>query len=158
MTLKKAGRSAARVGDDVITLHELDLAVRERLEGAAKGQSPSRDELNYLGRTVLDNLIERTLIVQEARRKLKNPKQIDMFMEMADKAWREEKLPPLLRRTASADELDLKRKMAEKGQSLDELRESYRLDCLAREFLQQELGTRMSVELPPRCAGIITST
>ena len=138
------------MGDDVITLHELDLAVRKYLrdKGVPAGQSPSRDELNLIGRSVLDMLIERSLIVHEARLKLKNPKQIDMFMEMADKAFREDELPPLLRRNGAADELDLKRKLAQQGESLDEMRESYRLDCLAREFLQQELRTRMTVELP----------
>ncbi|MEJ7639513.1 MAG: hypothetical protein WKF75_16440 [Singulisphaera sp.] len=150
LTLKKASRSAARVGDDVITLHELDVAVRKYLrdKGVPAGQSPSRDELNMIGRSVLDMLIERSLIVHEVRLKLKNPKQIDMFMEMADKSFREEELPPLLRRNGAADELDLKRKLAQQGESLDEMRESYRLDSLAREFLQQELRTRMTVELP----------
>ena len=99
LTLKKAGLSAARVGDDIITLHELDVAVRKYLrdKGMPAGQSPTRDELNMIGRSVLDMLIERSLIVHEARIKLKNPKQIDMFMEMADKAFREEELPHLLR-------------------------------------------------------------
>lgn len=150
LTLMKAGRSAARVGEDVITLHELDVAVRKYLrdKGVPAGQSPSREELNMIGRSVLDMLIERSLIVHEARSKLKNPKQIEMFMEMADKAFREDEMPTLLRRYGAADELDLKRKLAQQGESLDEMRESYRLDCLAREFLQQELRTRMTVELP----------
>ena len=150
LTLKKAGQDAARVGDDVITLHELDVAVRKYLQdkGVPADQSPTRDELNMIGRSVLDMLIERSLIVHEARIKLKNPKQIDMFMEMADKSFREDELPPLLRRNGAADELDLKRKLAQRGESLDEMRESYRLDSLAREFLQQELRTRMTVELP----------
>jgi hypothetical protein len=54
-----------------------------------------------------------------------------MFMEMADKAFREDELPHMLRRSGAADELDLKQKMAQLGESLDEVRESYRLDCLA---------------------------
>ena len=150
LTLKKASRSAARVGDDVITLHELDVAVRKYLrdKGVSAGQAPTRDELNMIGRSILDMLIERCLIVHEARHKMKNPKQLDMFMQMADKAFREEELPPLLRRNGAADELDLKRKLEQQGESLDELRESYRLDSLAREFLAQELRTRMTVELP----------
>ena len=150
LTLKKAGLWAARVGEDIITLHDLDVAVRKYLrdKGVPAGQSPTRDELNMIGRSVLDMLIERSLIVHEARIKLKNPKQIEMFMEMADKAFREDELPHLLRRNGAADELDLKQKLAQQGESLDDMRESYRLDCLAREFLQQELRTRMTVELP----------
>ena len=45
-------------------------------------------------KSMLAHLIERTLLTQEAKRVLKNPKQLDRLYEAADKYWREEELPP----------------------------------------------------------------
>src|SRR6516165_8509937 len=95
---KEAGRAAARVGDEVITLHDLVLNVKEQLKRHPPGRDLSRDELNMVAKSVLAGLIERTLIVQEAKRALKNPKQLDLVNKEADKYWRQEELPPLLRR------------------------------------------------------------
>jgi hypothetical protein len=43
LTLRKVGRWAARVGDDVITLHDLDVAVRKYLrdKGCPPGRPPT---------------------------------------------------------------------------------------------------------------------
>ena len=51
-----------------------------------------------VAKSVLAGLIERTLIAQEAKRELKNPKQLDRLYEAADKFSREEELPPMMRR------------------------------------------------------------
>ena len=96
---KEAGRAAARVGDEVITLHDLVLNVKEQLKKNPPGRDLSRQELNMVAKSVLAGLIERTLIAQEAKRELKNPKQLDRLYEAADKYWREEELPPMMRRS-----------------------------------------------------------
>ncbi len=149
--LKEASKAAARVGDEVITLHELTLAVKDRLERMPplpEKTEERRRVTNMLAASCLEDLIEQSLIIQEARRQLKNPKQLTMFNEMADKAFRDEELPPLLRKYHAVNEYELKQRLAEKGLSLDAKRESFRSSFLAKGFLHSKLGTKMQVGLP----------
>ena len=149
--LKEASKAAARVGDEVITLHELTLAVKDRLERMPplpENREERRRVTNMLAASCLEDLIEQSLIIQEARRQLKNPKQLSMFNEMADKAFRDEELPPLLRKYHAVNEYELKQRLAEKGMSLDAKRESFRNSFLAKGFLHSKLGTKMQVGLP----------
>src|SRR5258707_470380 len=46
--LKEAGRAAARVGDEVITLNELTTAVKERMAGLPNGYKPNKQEIMML--------------------------------------------------------------------------------------------------------------
>jgi peptidyl-prolyl cis-trans isomerase SurA len=147
-TWKEAGRAAARVGDEVITLHDLVLNVKEQLKRHPPGRDLSRDELNMVAKSVLSGLIERTLIVQEAKRALKNPKQLDRLNEAADKYWHDEEVPPLLRRYMVDNETQLKEKLHESGRSLESLHQSYRQEFLAQVFLDQRMSDRRKVELP----------
>ncbi len=149
--LKEASKTAARIGDEVITLHELTIAVKERLERIPplpNDPEERRRVTNMLAASSLEDLIEQSMIIQEARRQIKNPKQMTMFNEMADKAFREEELPPLLRKYAAANEYELNQKLAEKGLSLDAKREAFRNSFLAKGFLHNKLGARMHVGLP----------
>ena len=100
-----------------------------------------------IGRSVLDMLIERSLIVHEARINSRIPNRSKCSWRWRTRRSARRSCPTCYGGDA-ADELDLKKKLAQRGESLDEMRESYRLDCLAREFLPQELRTRMTVELP----------
>ena len=145
---KEAGRAAARVGDEVITLHDLVLNVKEQLKKNPPGRDLSRQELNMVAKSVLAGLIERTLIAQEAKRELKNPKQLDRLYEAADKFWREEELPPMMRRYMVDNEAQLRQKFTESGRSLEALHQSYRQEFLAQVFIQQKLADRQKVELP----------
>lgn len=54
----------------------------------------------------------------------------------------------MLRKTGSTNEFELKKKMADQNQSLDEAREQFRRDFLAKGFLEQKLSHKMKVELP----------
>ena len=54
----------------------------------------------------------------------------------------------MLRKYHAANEHELKEKLAEQGQTLDEIREAYKLDFLAKGFMEQKLGPKMKVELP----------
>ncbi|OJW16404.1 MAG: hypothetical protein BGO49_18475 [Planctomycetales bacterium 71-10] len=147
---KEAGRAAARVGDEVITLRELRDAVQEavRRQGGQPGQIP-RDQINLVARHVLASLIERTLMVQEAKHQLKSSdKQLLKLQEVADKYWRENELPPLLRKHFVENEHQLRRKFDEEGRSLAAIQSNFRQEFVAHAFLMQKIGDRTEVGLP----------
>ena len=145
---KQAGRAAARVGDEVITLHDLVLSVRDQLSRHPAERDLSPQELNFVAKTVLAGLIERALVVQEAKRALKNPKQLDTLYAAADGYWRERELPPLLRRYMAENENQLKQKFKETNRSLDTMRLNYRQDFLAQVYMDQKLSGQSKAELP----------
>ncbi|WP_165222240.1 peptidylprolyl isomerase [Aquisphaera insulae] len=145
---KQAGGSAARVGNEVITYHDLVVAVQERIGKIAPGQRPTPAELTMVAKVVLTGLIERTLITQEAKRILKNPKQLDRLYAAADQYFREQELPIMMHRYLVETETQLRDKMAESGKSLDALRQSFRQEFLAQAFLEQKLIDCRKVELP----------
>jgi peptidyl-prolyl cis-trans isomerase SurA len=146
--LTEAGHIAARVGDEVITLNELTAAVKERIAKLPGEYKPTHQEIKTLTSQVLDTLIERSTIIQEAKRELKKPEQLKLLYDYADKAWRDEELPPLLRQYAVENEHKLKAKLAEQGKSLDQMRETYRQEFLARGFLEQKLKHKITVTVP----------
>ncbi len=149
---KEAGRAAARVGNDVITQHDLVLVLKEEWQrrGAGQGLPPSEQQNAkvYLAKIVLANMIEESLLVQEAKREIKNPKQLNHLNEVADKFWRDEELPPLLRRHMVETEAQLKRTYADSGRSLDASRQRWRQSFIAHVFLQQKVADKQKVELP----------
>jgi parvulin-like peptidyl-prolyl isomerase len=145
---KQAGRAAARVGDEIITFHDLLFAVKEYRRRYQNAQPPTKEQLNDLASAILNNLIERSLLVQEAKRQIKNPKQIDKFMEMADRVWREEQLPPLQYRYAVETEQQLREKFKEEDRSLEAMHQNFRQDFLAQSFLHEKLKGRLKIELP----------
>jgi parvulin-like peptidyl-prolyl isomerase len=146
----EAGQIAAWVGDEVITLQEWIAAVNERRKGHP-GQM-SKEESYYLARAVLNEMVSRALVVQEAKHEAKNPKQFQQIVDQADKVWTDEEVPPLLRRYASPNVHELKRKMAEKNESYEELRESFRKTFIYQGFLMHKLGSKLSVTLPEMIA------
>lgn len=147
--LIEAGRTAARVGDEVITLRELVVAVKDQVarHGGKISQIPP-DELNMIAQNILAALIERSLIVQEAKRQLKDQKQMDRILEAANKYWKEEGLPPLLHQNMVEDEYQLKEKLEGMGRSLEALRQNYIQEFIAQIFVHQKLSNKFQVELP----------
>ncbi|WP_337177869.1 peptidylprolyl isomerase [Paludisphaera sp.] len=147
---KQAGMAAARVGDEVVTLGELRTAVKEAVQRqGGKVSELSREELNYVAQNVLATLIDRTLMVQEAKHKLKNDeKQLLRLQEAADGYWREYELPPLLRQHYVQDEHQLRRKFEREGRSLPELQSNFRQEFVAHSFMMQMIGDRVDVGLP----------
>ena len=79
---------------------------------------------------------------------LKNPKQLDRLYEAADKFWREEELPPLMRHYLADNEFQLKQKLADAGLPLEFLHQSHRQEFLAQVYLDQKLSEGRKVELP----------
>ncbi len=142
---------AAAVGEEVITIEELNQVVDQKLEEFRDMAPPSAAEkrqfTNMIAAQALERMIDERLIIQEARRRMKNPKAQDSFNEFVDKAWREEEIPPLLRKTASTNEYDLKRKLAEQGKSYDAMKEAYRRKHLSREFLNAEIRNKVTSDL-----------
>lgn len=57
-------RIAAVVNDEIITTHQLDMKVAERLTAEARGQKLSAEEMDLLRRGILSELIEETLTRQ----------------------------------------------------------------------------------------------
>jgi len=143
----QAGMPAARVGDDVITLHELTVAIAQRRKGLPPDQTLSANDRYMLARMVLNDLVDRTVVLQEAKHQLKDPKKYKQFMDMADGVWVEQELPPMLRQSSTMNIHELKQKMTERGESLDEIREQFRLEFLSRGYLEQKLGPKMQVGL-----------
>ena len=144
----EAGKPVARVGEEVITLHEFKLAIAIRRRGIPADRPLSQEEKNMLARTVLNDLIDRSVVIQEAKRELKNPKQLKMFNDVANRIWSEEELPPLLRQTSSTNIYELKEKLSEKGESIEDIREQFRLEFLSRGYMEQKIGPKLQVGLP----------
>ena len=144
----EAGKPVARVGEEVITLHEFKLAIAIRRRGISADRPLSQEEKNMLARTVLNDLIDRSVVIQEAKRELKNPKQLQMFNDVANRIWTEEELPPLLRQTSSTNIYELKEKLSEKGESIEDMRAQFRLEFLSRGYMEQKIGPKLQVSLP----------
>ena len=79
---------------------------------------------------------------------LKNPKQLEKLYQAADKYWRENELPPLMRRYSVESELQLSQKFSESGRSLEALHQSYRQEFLAQVYMENKLKDHRTVELP----------
>lgn len=146
---RQATRAAARVGDEVITLGELVTAVKDtvRKQGGEVGRL-SREEKNLVAQHILNALIERSLMVQEAKHQLKSKdKQLLKIQEAADNIWRESELPPLLRQYGVENEQQLAQKLEEDRRSLGAMRQNFRQEFLAYAYMEQKLG-KVEVALP----------
>ena len=149
--LPLASARAAAVGDEVITVRQVELMVIEKYKSLTQGQQVPEEErreiLNTLGTMALDRLIEQCLILQEAKRRMKNPKMMVQFNDFIDKRWRDEKLPELLRKHHATNEYELRRKLTEVGQSYPEMLETYRREMLEHDFLYNEVKNKINLDL-----------
>ncbi len=147
--MRETPQIAARVGDDVITCHDLRSAIVEFCSSKKVpwGKLPP-NERNDIGMLVLNHLIDRSLLSQEAKHAIKDPKQYDKFMQVADQVWHDEELPPLEYQYVVNSEQLLRDKLKEHGRSLDNMRQTFRQEFLAENFVRQKLKDRLKVELP----------
>jgi len=143
----QAGQVAARIGEEVITLNELKVGVQQKLK-RYPGQHPNREQLNMIATAVLAEMIEESMLYQKAKRELKDPKQMQLLLGFADKTWNEEEVEPMLKKTASANIYELKKKLVDRGESLDQLQEKYRRGFIAKIFMQNKLMSKLAVSLP----------
>ena len=102
----------------------------------------------HLARQLFEGLIDRSVLVQEAKRHIKDKKMLDRAYETADKIWHEEEIVPLERKYNVDSEAKLKEKLAEEGRSLDAMRQNFRQYFLAESYLHEKLKDRLNVELP----------
>jgi len=146
-----ATRRAAAVGDEVITLHDVEVMVSERYKEIAGGQEVPADQkprlLNQLAADVLNQLIDQSIVIQEAKRAMKNPKALEQFNDFVDKRWHDDELPPLLRSSGTANEYELKKKLAESGKSYAEMKETFRRAMLANDFLMARIKPKVNADL-----------
>src|SRR5262249_1006011 len=84
------GCPIARAGDEIITYHDLVLATRERLprnllpqgqEFNSEQQIELLNQINRMRIDTLESLIERSMLFQEAKRHIKDPKVLDRIYE-----------------------------------------------------------------------------
>ena len=134
----------ARVNGDAILARELFDPIQARLDDARQAVSPEEFIKLRDGalRQQLRNLIERHLLIQEARRVL--PEQAIRRLEvMADQQFAE-KIESEMTRMGVSTEAELRRKLSETGQSLDQLKQYRRGTSLARQFLSMQIGPRLT--------------
>ncbi len=156
------GRPIAKVGDDVITQYDLTVATKEQirrfpeLEDALYDpandpatRAEARKQAMLLARNTLDGLIDRSLLVQDAKRHIKNDaKMIDRFNEEADRLFRENEILPLQKKYHLDNEYQVKEKLAAQGRSLTQMQENFRQMFIAENYLHSRLGAKVKVELP----------
>jgi parvulin-like peptidyl-prolyl isomerase len=156
-SVEPTGRPFARVGDEIITYHDLIVATRENLEKVPELMQAYRDpgernevrnHINRMGMETLQNLIDRTLLVQEAKHAVKDPKMLERIYEEADKIFHDNEILPLQRRLNKDNEQQVNEAMTEKGRSLEAMRQSFRQYFLAESYLHEKLKDHLKVELP----------
>jgi peptidyl-prolyl cis-trans isomerase SurA len=143
-----AGGPAARVGDEIITMHELNSLITERLLAVSSEQRPPPEQMREIAAMILKEMVERNMVLQETKRELKTPKQKDAFKAYALKVWAEDELPPLLVKYKAVDEPELKQMLKAKGQSLDDMYQAFHQNLLYQTTLRQKLAGKMKVDLP----------
>jgi hypothetical protein len=124
----------ARVGDTVVTTSEFGYAVRDRIRGPEYARLPREQQL-LLQKQALEYVIDRAMLIQEARKRLKNPKQWDAFKDSIEKDWTDRELPALIAHAHVANEYELEQALARDHQSLSEIHENFLLDNMGRAYL-----------------------
>ncbi len=134
-----------RVGEEVITRRDL----QDEYEAFVKNKKvpPAFIERNkhLIMKDVLKSLVQQTLLLQEAQRLVKNPKFIELIDEESDKIWRAEEMAEMIKREGVPNELELKRKLAERGVSLDDMRLKFR----KRHLIEEMVHTTMRRKAKP---------
>ncbi len=141
---KAATKTVAVVGDTIITGRMLYTATCQRL-GIKPGEIKQvpEDTLNQATKSTLDSLIEYTMILQEGRREVKKIQQWNQFTDFIDKDWREKELPSLLRKHHANDELILRRSLEGQGESLDDLKDDWKLKHMATQLLMMRVQPKV---------------
>ncbi len=100
------GLSVATVDGEHISLAELVSGVEDyRTTYIPDGQSLTNEERNQLAGIILQQLIDRTLLIQEAKRRLLTSEQKEkMFNEHVGKQWQEQEIPKLCRKNKVKNE------------------------------------------------------
>lgn len=147
-TAVSAGRVAANVGREIITVYDLNIAVQDwiRLNVPAGQTIPRRDGL-MIARLVLNQMVDRMLIVQEAHRLMKSEKQKEALMKQIDQVWTDQQIPPLMKKYKVETVYDLEQEMRKKGRTLEAAKKDFMNDAVAHEFMGMKLNGKTYVSL-----------
>jgi parvulin-like peptidyl-prolyl isomerase len=141
----RLGTTLVSVGSEDISQQDLQLAFREWVEDHVppdKRLAPA-DQTKILD-GLLQELIDRAVIVQEAKRTiLKSDKAQKGFEAMLEKEFHDHQLPALLRRYKVKTERELDEQLRAKGRTLNSIKEAHRLDALKSEFVRNKIGPRL---------------
>ncbi len=140
-----ANGKAATVGTEVITVRQVYAAMIEKRDKIDPQQWSNPAFKKQVFASTLNGLIDRALLVQAAKKRIKEIKQFNVGV---DKEWVDHELPPLLREYKVTNIHELKRELSAKGRSLEQMREDYRLSILAHEFLFTQLKDKLHVDFP----------
>lgn len=142
------GRYAAKVGPEVITGYDLNLSVQEFIRNnVPAGQSIPRSEGLMVAQMVLNQMIDRTLIIQEANRMMKSEKQKEALFALIDQTWKEGEIPQLLKKYKADTPYELDQALKKQGRSLETMRLEHLNDSIAHEFMGMKLGNKIHVSL-----------
>ncbi|RUL86173.1 hypothetical protein TsocGM_16540 [Tautonia sociabilis] len=143
------GEWAARVDNDIITWNELQSAVARRLREIDPEGQATAEMRTALAQNILDHLIDRSLVIQKARRnELKDPKRWEMINKGAVDYFQRERLPGLLNQYKAQDRFELERILAERGESFEEILESFKLEFIYQQYLVMNVTSKIRVDLP----------
>jgi parvulin-like peptidyl-prolyl isomerase len=158
--LEQPGRPVARVGEEIITYHDVIVLVREHRAfrelktayrtGAQSDKREAAKQFEMLYEAILENLINRSLLVQEAKHNMgkKDAKLLNLFNEAADQAFHQSEIIPLQRQYQVDTEYQLKEKLALQGRSLTQMQQDFRQMFLADQYLHSKLSNKIKVDLP----------
>ena len=147
-TAVSAGRVAATVGKEIITVYDLNIAVQDWIkQNVPAGQSiPRRDGL-MISRMVLNQMVDRMLIVQEAHRMMKSDKQKDALLKQIERVWVEQQIPPMMKKNKVESTYELDQVLRKQGRSLDSAKKEFMNDAVAHEFMGMKLSGKTYVSL-----------
>ena len=141
--------TAAKVGDEIITIRDLHSALNEHCK---RKEIPynrlPREQKHEICAGLMKELINQSLLLQEAKHTIKSPKMYDQFTGEADRFWREDQLPQLQVEFAAENEAQLREKLKEHGRSLDTISLMTRRGWMADAFLHAKLKDKIKAELP----------
>ncbi len=147
-TAVSAGRVAAKIGMDIITVYDLNIAIQEWIRtNVPAGQAIPRREGLFIAKMVLGQMIDRILIVQEAHRMMKSEKQKEALFKQIDQVWQEQQIPPLLKKYKVDTPYELDQALKKQGRSLEAARKEFMDDAVAHEFMGMKLGGKIHVSL-----------
>jgi len=147
-TAVSAGRVAATVDKEIITVYDLNIAVQDWIkQNVPAGQSiPRRDGL-MISRMVLNQMVDRMLIVQEANRMMKSDKQKDALLKQIERVWVEQQIPPMMKKNKVETTYELDQVLRKQGRSLESAKKEFMNDSVAHEFMGMKLSGKTYVSL-----------
>ena len=162
VVLEQPGFALAKVGEEIITYHDVMASVTQhrayrQLEQAFhQGDATQKREvlrqLKMLKMAMLEDLINRSLLVQEAKHQINKQKEgskiLNSIYEEADQRFREVEVEPLKRMHHLDGEHQVKEYLAEQGRSLAEMQQSFRQMYLAQSYMHTKIRDKIKVDLP----------